>query len=596
MINNAKIIEDSTGQRFFGENGAAGCIFLSQKTGRLMLGRRSEDVLESGTWGTWGGAIEEGSNPRRTAFDKMFEETGHEGAIKLEPLHTFTAPDGSFQYHNFVAIVDDEFEPWASHESGGHKWFEAGDWPEPLHFGVYDLISDTRVMEKLNDLVQRARAGEDLLKDAPPPERTLYHCLYREPEGDALRASCEREENGRRDKFLYAATCLTKALAFSFSYHDEGEIICNGGIDGAPEEFAVVCERSKTMNAPRHIRVLAFSGDGFEDVGEGSRQQVSTKDMPFEKTKLVFETTSLNDTMAHGLQIFSTEKTIDELFTEDFFGGDRPHMTQKEWLHSLTKRPDFIWENKARDINPSPFLKREFAVLDAAQSSASVTMKKFYHASPLPVEGEHLMPGTRNIEIMQADSGKTAAVVEYNDQNAPYLYATDNPQLSMTYTVPKGVRMGNMHGHGGTEVLFLGPEEAIGDPDLRGGMYSFESSDFVQIYNGQNATDQWVSNNPVSLKQAEFTPVRSFNDIMRRGVQIYQLADGEDAYAFTQEWDRISAADPSGNAMLKHVQDMVQAGRMRWMNEERGIHPVNALEQNRDSSKPAMNSPVPLQP
>lgn len=204
---------------------------------------------------------------------------------------------------------------------------------------------------------------------------------------------------------------------------------------------------------------------------------------------------------------------------------------------------------------------------------------KFYHASPAPVEGDALNPGTRNIAVVrQADDTCVAQFTEYDDKNAPYLFATDNPQLSMTYTVPKGVRLGNMHGHGGAEILFLDQETVIGDPDLKGGMYSFESDDFARIHKGQEATDQWVSASPVNLKQAEFTPVSSFNDIMRTGVQIYQLADSEDTYAFMQQWDEIDEKDPSGDSMLTHVQDMVRAGRMRWINEERGINPVNCLE------------------
>ena len=195
---------------------------------------------------------------------------------------------------------------------------------------------------------------------------TLYHCLYREPEGDALRVTCEREVNGRTEKFLFAATHLTKALAFAFSYHDD-EIMCNGGIDGTTEEFAVVCNRSKTMNAPRHTRVLAFSGEGFEPVGrvdQDSRQMVSTKDMPFKNTTLVFETDNVQDIMRQGLQIFATDKTPDELFAEDFFGGRGAEMSQREWLHSLTKRSDFTWENKAQGINPSVSLLESFKKYD----------------------------------------------------------------------------------------------------------------------------------------------------------------------------------------------------------------------------------------
>ena len=211
------------------------------------------------------------------------------------------------------------------------------------------------------------QAGADNPQTTPTVQ-TLYHCLYREPEGEALKATCEREVNGHTGTFLFAATHLTKALAFAFSYHDD-EIMCNGGLSGSTDEFVVVCNRSKTLNAPRHTRVLAFSAEGFEHVGRiehDSRQMVSPKDMPFENTTLVFEAKGIEELMKQGLQIFSTDKTTDELFAENFFDSDRPTMTQSQWLHSLTQRPDFTWENKARGINPNAQLLNKFAELDAA--------------------------------------------------------------------------------------------------------------------------------------------------------------------------------------------------------------------------------------
>lgn len=376
MINNAQYLHASNGQTFFGKLGAAGCILLSQKTGRLMIGLRSEKVLEPGTWGTWGGAIEEGSNPKRTAYDELFEETGYEGPLDLQPLHTFTSPDRSFTYHNFLGVVDDEFEPWETHESNGHLWFEADDWPEPLHFGMYDLIGDISAMETLRDFVKRAKSGEDLLANAKPPERTLYHCLYQKPEGPALKATCEREVNGRSNKFLFAASHLTKSLAFSFSYHaspEEGEIICNGSIDETPDEFAVICRRSITLNAPRHIRIFAFSSEGFESAWKGGRQYVSPVDMPFEKTKLVFETSNVQDIMRKGLQIFSTEKTVEDLWNLGFM--DHKFLGNKPWLHDAIRNKGFVWENEAQNINPNQYLAGKFKEYDHRSLAFSVLLR-----------------------------------------------------------------------------------------------------------------------------------------------------------------------------------------------------------------------------
>jgi hypothetical protein len=43
---------------FWGAHGGASSIFLACDTGRLLLARRSHHVLQSGTWGTIGGAVD----------------------------------------------------------------------------------------------------------------------------------------------------------------------------------------------------------------------------------------------------------------------------------------------------------------------------------------------------------------------------------------------------------------------------------------------------------------------------------------------------------------------------------------------------------
>ena len=47
---------------FWGRRGA-GCVIMAQDTGRFCIAHRSENVEQPGTWGTWGGAIDEGEDP-----------------------------------------------------------------------------------------------------------------------------------------------------------------------------------------------------------------------------------------------------------------------------------------------------------------------------------------------------------------------------------------------------------------------------------------------------------------------------------------------------------------------------------------------------
>jgi hypothetical protein len=195
----------------------------------------------------------------------------------------------------------------------------------------------------------------------------LYHCMNREAVGDNLMATCEREVNGRTDKFLFATPYMTKALAFSFDYYGT-EIICNGNVGDTPHEFAIICDRDETLAKPRPIRVYSFSPDGFENVGEGSRQYVSSRPVYFKDTKIVFETNDVNEIMKRGLQVFSTPKTIDQLLAENFHEQFSRAATLEESLYDLT-RQGYVWENRARNLNPTPELAQAFGSLQQSKPS-----------------------------------------------------------------------------------------------------------------------------------------------------------------------------------------------------------------------------------
>jgi 8-oxo-dGTP pyrophosphatase MutT (NUDIX family) len=370
LRNDARYVIDPSGRRYFGDRGGAGCLVLSRKTGRLMLIRRSDNVEEAGTWGTVGGAIEDGSNPARTAADELLEETGYDGPVRMVPLGGYQSPGGAFSFHNFLGIVDDEFEPWESHESAAHRWFELGDWPEPMHFGVEHILADTESIEAVTTYVARAKKGEDLLAAGEAAERTLYHCLYREPEGDALQPTYRGTINGREGTYLFAATHFTKALAFAFSYHDR-EVAGNGAIEGTPDEFVIVCRRTQTLSAPRHVRVYSFGSECFEPVAKSnSRQCVSERPVAFRDTRLIFEARGIDALMHHGLQIFSTDKTLEELMSGGFCepaGSGRKSTV--DLLRDLVRSEGFTWENREREINPNSVVMR---AVETGQHSAAL--------------------------------------------------------------------------------------------------------------------------------------------------------------------------------------------------------------------------------
>ena len=150
---------------FWGNEGA-GALFVAKDTGRLLLFLRSDMVQEPGTWNLVGGKIDTGENPKEAVAREVSEETGYDGEYKMSLLYTFQHRD--FKYHNFLVVVPFEFTPQLNWEHDNSLWVEYGDWPEPLHFGLNDLIKHAghkikRVIELINQ--KRARVTE---VDAPP--------------------------------------------------------------------------------------------------------------------------------------------------------------------------------------------------------------------------------------------------------------------------------------------------------------------------------------------------------------------------------------------------------------------------------------------
>lgn len=139
---------------FWGARGA-GCLPLCRRTGRFLIAHRSRRVEQPGTWGTWGGAIDIDSpeTPEQSAVREMREECGYRGTMKLLPIYVFQKFDEDdeleFQYNNFLAIVDDEFNPQLGWETQGYEWCAYGQWPSPLHFGLKAILNDPQSIQTM---------------------------------------------------------------------------------------------------------------------------------------------------------------------------------------------------------------------------------------------------------------------------------------------------------------------------------------------------------------------------------------------------------------------------------------------------------------
>lgn len=129
---------------FFG-NQAAGAVLMSKTTGRIMLVLRSQQVLESGTWGNCGGAHKDDERPIDAAKREVYEETGYNGSVEMIPLLVFKKPN--FKYENFLALVEEEFVPELGWEADEHKWATLDTLPSPLHFGITALLNDANSLK-----------------------------------------------------------------------------------------------------------------------------------------------------------------------------------------------------------------------------------------------------------------------------------------------------------------------------------------------------------------------------------------------------------------------------------------------------------------
>jgi hypothetical protein len=73
---------------------------------------------------------------------------------RLVPLEKFTSSDGQFEYNTWVCVVADEFVPVLNEEHMGYAWIDRGQWPRPMHPGLWSTVNIEAVQSKI-DTVER---------------------------------------------------------------------------------------------------------------------------------------------------------------------------------------------------------------------------------------------------------------------------------------------------------------------------------------------------------------------------------------------------------------------------------------------------------
>lgn len=148
---------------------AVGAIFMSKKTGRVMLNLRSETVTYSNYWGFVGGKVERDEDPLQALKRECMEEMGC-NVPEMEdiiPFDVFTTKNGRFRYYSFLVFVDQEFIPELNDESAGYAWVDLRKWPKPLHPGAKSTLYNDSIIHDFEQLWEQKKNGK-LLKNSLP--------------------------------------------------------------------------------------------------------------------------------------------------------------------------------------------------------------------------------------------------------------------------------------------------------------------------------------------------------------------------------------------------------------------------------------------
>jgi len=130
---------------------AAGVFFYSSNTGRYLYLLRADP--KGYTWSIPGGGIEK----HETLYDGIARECTEEMGffnheLKLIPIQKFV--NNNFTYHTFFCEVEVEFIPNLNEEHIGYAWVGEGQYPKPLHPGLFSTVNIDIVTEKLKLLAK----------------------------------------------------------------------------------------------------------------------------------------------------------------------------------------------------------------------------------------------------------------------------------------------------------------------------------------------------------------------------------------------------------------------------------------------------------
>lgn len=147
----------SDGGNFWGTVGA-GILPICKETKRILIAYRSSYVNEPHTYGIWGGKLDdqETNDPKEGARVEFTEESGYNGNVELIDAFIFNKKNSEgnvvFTYHNYIGIIDEEFEPTLDWETESSKWVTLDELLSipNKHFGLEALLNNSLDIIKSN--------------------------------------------------------------------------------------------------------------------------------------------------------------------------------------------------------------------------------------------------------------------------------------------------------------------------------------------------------------------------------------------------------------------------------------------------------------
>ena len=136
----------------------AGCLIFCRETDRFLLIERSEYVPVPRTWSLPGGGVDPGETPEDAARREVSEEVGFDiGVHPVKLIYTNETHAPRFKFYTFACTVKHEFKPTLNFESSNYKWCDLSDMPEPLHWGIKQMINHDKSAKILKKFVDEQK-------------------------------------------------------------------------------------------------------------------------------------------------------------------------------------------------------------------------------------------------------------------------------------------------------------------------------------------------------------------------------------------------------------------------------------------------------